>query len=171
MRTLGDLADALLSCVCTALEDADRPACACYATIGPPIVGPCCECEEGSGISGDLTINFEAMYPADANTLDRVTRVYPCRTAGAVAADFTLVLTRCYPVLGEDGQLPSPEEQATAADGLHDDGDVLWRALTCCPDVRLRWRDMAVASDPEGGCSMIGARVTVEVTGGSGASR
>lgn len=159
---VGALAHTLLDCVCAVLEEAGRPACNCYATVGPPMVGPCCECED-TGVSGDLTINFETMYPADSRTLERVVRIYPCR-AGVVAADFTVVLTRCYPTVGEDLQLPSPEEQDDAASDLHKDANLLWRALTCCPGVRLRWRDLAVDSDPEGGCSMIAARVTVEVT-------
>lgn len=163
MADIGSLASQLLDCVCATLEDRGRPACNCYPTIGPPVVGPCCECED-TGVTGNLTINFETMYPADANTLERVVRVYPCRT-GARAADFTMVLTRCYPKIEQVGGeivLPDPTEIEEAADGLHQDAELIWQALTCCTDLRLRWRDLAVDTDPEGGCSMIAARITVE---------
>lgn len=160
----------LLDCACQFLEDAARPACQCYPTIGPPVVGPCCTCDE-EGSSGNLTINFETMYPADANTLERVVRVFPCRRGGTTAADFTLVLTRCYPTLGDDGQLPAVEDIEEAAHDLHVDGNLLYDALTCCPDVRVRWRDLVVDSDPEGGCSIIAARITVDMTGSPDASR
>jgi len=165
---LNVVASQLLDCVCAALEEAERPACNCYPTIGPPLVGPCCECEDGSGITGDLTINFETMYPADVRTLDRVTQVYPCRQR-AVAADFTIVLTRCYPTVTKtaDGiELPTIEDQEQAAEDLGRDLNIVWQALTCCPGMSMRWRDLAVDSDPEGGCSMLAARITVDVSGG-----
>lgn len=163
MATINELAESLLSCVCVALEEAGRPACSCGKVVGPPVVRtPCCECDGTPGVTGDLTINFETKYPADPETLDRVTRVYPCRRGTANAADFTLVLTRCYPTVQEDLQLPSPEEWDEATEEFHEDVDIMWKALTCCPGVRLRWRDLVVTSDPEGGCSYLAARVTVE---------
>lgn len=161
-RPLGPVVDALLACACGALEDAERPACACYATIGPPVVGLCCECGD-EGTTGELTINFEDLYPADAETLQRTNRVYPCR-GGVRAADITLVLSRCFPTVDEAGQMPDPTAVQEAADELHRDADILWQAITCCAGIsRLVWRGLSVDSDPEGGCSMIAARVTVEV--------
>lgn len=162
---IASLAQELLDCVCATFNDAGRPACDCYPTIGPPLVGPCCACEDPA-VTGNITINFETMYPADSQTLERVARIYPCRM-GTVAADFTVVLTRCYPTVRQEGTeivLPSVDEQRLAAEDLHTDVNLMWQALTCCPGVRMRWRDLAVDTDPEGGCSMLAARFTVEAS-------
>lgn len=161
---MADLDTALrevLTCVCDSLADAGRPTCACYATIGPPIIGTnCCECE--AGVTGEATIHFEQMYDADPQTLQNTLRVHPCRNSVTVA-DATVIVTRCYPTLTEDGELPPPDEVDLAASTMHDDVCVIWKALTCCVTSPMLIRSVAVDSMPEAGCSAIAARVSVEV--------
>jgi hypothetical protein len=162
VASLKTVMDTILACVCDALSEADRPPCSCHPTIGPPVIGLCCECDE-EGSTGDLTISFEDRYPAAPDTLQRVQRVYPCRR-GTEAVDLLLVLTRCFPRVDDSGNMPTENELKEASDDLHDDADVIWRAINCCPGIRLMWRGLAVDSMPEAGCSAIAARITVEVT-------
>lgn len=158
---LNDTTRELLACLCEALDTAERPSCACYATIGPPVVGLCCECETGA--TGETTVHVEQVYDADPETLQQVTRIHPCRRS-TTAADITLVVTRCYPMLDEQGNMPSEDVQNAAATSMHDDLAVVWKALTCgCSDVRLTVRNISVDAMPDAGCSILAARVTAEV--------
>lgn len=153
----------LLACVGEALEDAQRPVCASYATVGPPVIGPmnCCEC--GGGQTGEATINFERLYDANPETLQQVTPVHPCKRTVTVA-DFSIVLTRCYPRIDESGQMPSPDEVDEASALLHEDVRDIYAALTCtCSGYRLIVQEVAVNAMPEAGCSVIASRVSVEV--------
>lgn len=160
-------ARALLACICDKLTDVERPACACFATIGPPVVGLCCTCDtdtySGTTTTGDLTIHVERLYDADPATLDQTPRVHPCRR-GFTVADFSIVLTRCYPMVDEQGQMPDTDAQDEAATTMHLDLADVYAALTCgCNDYPTIIREIAVDSMPEAGCSALAARVTVEV--------
>lgn len=160
---LDTTAQQLLACVCEALaaEDVDRPVCSCYKTIGPPVIGLCCECS--SGTTGEATIHVEQVYDCDSETLEQVTRVHPCRR-GTTAADMTIVVTRCYPTIDEQGQMPDTDDQDVAATSMHDDIGVVFKALTCgCADIRLTVRNIAVDAPPDAGCAVLVARVTAEV--------
>lgn len=167
-------ARAILACVCEALanneaeSDEDKnPVCACYATIGPPIVGGnCCECDiEDSDVKGvgEATIHFERLYDADPNTFEQVPRIHPCKR-GFTVADFSINVTRCYPMFNEDGSTPDIEDQDGAATDMHADVQTVYKALTCgCTDYSLVVQEVAVGAMPEAGCSVLGARITVEV--------
>lgn len=155
--------DSLVSCVCSALEEADRAACHCGLTIGPPSPGPagCCQCDEtpGGSVSGFLERVFPAELTRDGiNEAPRVS----CRS-GATAADITLVVLRCYPAMDEQGNMPDLEDTTTAAHDLNEDMTIVWQALKCC-DVGVEIRESAVDADPEGGCSAFAIRVTTMVS-------
>lgn len=159
----------LLSCVCDALTAADSPVCACYATVGSPNAVLCCECADddsygGDGsVSGEATANLVQVYDADPNDLSQVNRVHPC-SRSTTAADIALVVTRCYPMVNEAGEMPDTESQDLAALSMHADVETVWKALTCgCNDSRLIVRNVAVNAPPDGGCAILGALVTVEV--------
>ncbi len=165
---LDTTARALLGCVCDALETAERPVCACYATVGPPVVGMCCSCgTDGysgeSSTTGEATIHVEQIYDADPNTLTQVARIHPC-SRSTTAVDLTIIVTRCYPTLDESGNMPPTDDQDEAALAMHDDLDTVWKALTCgCSDVRLTIRNLSVDAMPDAGCAVLAARVTAEV--------
>lgn len=161
-------ARALLACICTRLEQDQRPVCSCFATVGPPVVALCCECEKqtpGAEFTptGDATIHFERIYDADPSTLEQVTRIHPCKRSTTVA-DFSIVVTRCYPTLNEDGEMPDHEDQDEAATEMHADVSAVFAALTCgCNGAALIVREIAVDAMPEAGCAILAARVSVEV--------
>jgi hypothetical protein len=153
--------DTLLACVCDALAEHGRPVCRCGVTVGPPPIGPgeCCACDTGPG--GQASAHLERFYPAD--NLARVSRIETCRSGG-VAADISLVVTRCYPTLDEQGNVPSVEDTAVYAAELHDDMQIAWNAVRCCSGLKLLIRDMALDSSPQAGCAVFALRVTVDVT-------
>lgn len=160
----------LLDCVCDRLaiknEEINRPVCKCYATIGPPIVVLCCECEVEDSeqkATGEATIHFERLYDADPTTLEQVSRVHPCKRSTTVA-DFTIVVTRCYPMINEAGEMPDSEDQDAAATDMHSDISDVFAALTCgCNGYPLIVQEIAVDSMPEAGCAVLSARISVEV--------
>lgn len=155
--------DALTACVCEALEEIERAACACGLTIGPPAAGPfaCgCECVGSDGVGGQVSASLERVYPADPMTYEQVTQL-DCR-AGAVAADISLVVTRCYPTLDDQGNSPTLDETSPFAENLNTDLVAVWNGLKCC-GVKLVFRESAVDASPEGGCSAFAIRVTTLV--------
>lgn len=158
--TLFKTAEWLLKCVEQALEDSLRPVCRSYQTVGTPVIASCCECSDGE--NGELSIHFRRMFDADANTLSEVQRIYPCH-GGVVAAQFRLVLARCFPTINERGELPTPEFLTDAADDLADDSNIMWRSLSCCPDFPVRIDDLSVDLGPSGGCSIVYVDVTTRI--------
>lgn len=161
MADLTTTLNTLTDCVCAALEEQERAVCACGLTVGPPVIGPaqCCECGESPG--GQASAFLERMYPADANTLSQVGRFEDCR-GGPVAADISIVVTRCYPRINEQGFMPTLEETTPFAEDLNTDMGIVWNALKCC-GMKLFIRESAVDADPEGGCSAFAVRVTTLV--------
>jgi hypothetical protein len=158
--TLSEASEALLACVEDALTADLRPVCRAYHAVGTPVIATCCECEDGS--DGELSVHFRRIFDADAAGLDEVRRVHPCR-GGVIAAQFRIVLARCIPVIDDHGQVPAPELVTEKAHEQMTDANLMWRALTCCPDLRLRVDDISVDLGPMGGCSIVFADVTVEV--------
>lgn len=156
----------LIDCVCAALSDAERGVCACGMTVGPPAIGPgqCCDCDcgDGCGTGGQVSGNLERVYPADGPLLQPDTRLENCRPS-VTAADFTIVVTRCYPTVDEQGNMPDLETTSEFSDNLHTDLGLVWNALKCCGSP-IVFRESAVDSDPDGGCSAFAVRVTVPVT-------
>ena len=91
MLSLADTADEILNAVSDALSADLRPVCKTYTALGLPVILNCCECEEGT--NGEVSIHFRRLYDAEANSLDEVRRVRPCR-GGVTAAQFRIVLAR-----------------------------------------------------------------------------
>lgn len=151
----------LVGCVVEALDQVDRPVCDHGLTIGPPVIGleQCCTCDTASG---QVTANLERWYPADGVTFEQVTRTEPCRP-GPVAADLTLVVTRCYPRVDDTGHMPELVDTTGAAEDLNTDMGAVWQALLCC-GTKLVIRESAVDADPDGGCSAFAVRVTALIT-------
>lgn len=159
--TLNAAAQRALLCVSSALNDALRPVCEVYQTVGTPVISTCCECDD-EGANGELSIHFTRLFDADPQTLDEVIRTRPCR-GGVIAAQYRLVLARCYPTINEHGEVPDPQDRADRAVDQMLDADLIWRSLTCCTDFRIRVDDVSVDLGPMGGCSVIFADITVEV--------
>lgn len=160
----------ILACVCEALEEASRPVCACYSSVGPPMGVLCCSCDGEdtdyygpTTTTGSAVVYLEQVYDAAPDTLEQVTRIHPC-SRSTTAADLTILVTRCYPTIGADLQPPDTDQVDEAATLMHEDVTTVWKALTCgCSGIRLRVQGVGVNAAPEGGCAALAARVTVEV--------
>lgn len=150
----------LLDCVVDGLTGIGRPVCQHYATVGTPVISSCCECEEGT--DGEVSIHLRRMFEADSSTLAEVRRVRPCR-GGTTAATFRVVIARCFPTIGEDGELPDPTALEAAKDGQLADVNALWYALACCTGLTLSIDDVSPDLNPMGGCSLLWADVTALV--------
>lgn len=148
--------DDLLACVVNALEAADRPVCSEGLTIGPPPWQICCECDTDT--SGRASAFLERIYPVSSGTtFEQETRLENCRP-GAVAADISIVVRRCYPAAHENLTMPDLDETTPPAHDLNTDITVVWTALKCCGSVAVR--EAGVDADPVGGCSAFAIRVT-----------
>lgn len=159
--TLSETAQKLLDCVCDALDADLRPVCKCYQTVGTPVIVTCCECDD-EGTNGELSIHFRRLYDADPSTLNEVQRIRPCK-GGVTAAQYRLVLARCFPTITERGELPSVEYLEESADNLQRDSELMWQALACCTGMDIRIDDVSVDLGPSGGCSIVFADVTAAV--------
>lgn len=113
-------------------------------------------------MNGELSIHFRRMFDADPNTLNEVQRVRPCR-GGTVAAQYRLVLARCFPTIDESGELPDTEFLQESSVELQRDAELMWQAIACCTGLTLRIDDLSVDLGPKGGCSIVFADVTVQI--------
>lgn len=161
-NTLAVVAERLLTAVSDALSDDLRPVCKVYQTHGTPVIFRCCDCHEaGDGANGEVSIHLRRIYDADANTLDEVRRIRPCR-GGAVAARFRIVLARCRPIIDENGEIPEPEELTEHTQDQLRDVELLWQSLACSGlDVRID--DISPDLSDPGTCSIIYADLSVAI--------
>jgi hypothetical protein len=125
------------------------------------MIGPqqCCACDDTPG--GQASAFLERLYPADGTTFEQVTRPENCKK-GPIAADISLVVTRCYPTIDAQGNAPDLSVFTTAAEELNTDMAAAWNGLMCCGS-KIVFRESAVDADPDGGCSAFVIRVTVLV--------
>jgi hypothetical protein len=157
-------ADTILQCVADALADDLRPVCKVYQTHGIPVIFMCCECADpdlGDEANGELSIHFRRLMDAEANTLDEVRRIRPCK-GGVTAAQFRLVLARCRPTINEKGEIPPPEELTEHTEDQLRDVELLWQSLACC-GMDIRIDDVSADLSDPGNCSVMFADVTVQV--------
>lgn len=162
--TLTDTMDTLVTCVCAALEAADRPVCDCGLIVGSPEYSGfdrCCDCADGDG-GGEVLASLIRVYPVDGYTFNEDTRLENCRP-GAVAADIGIVVVRCYPSMNEAGQIPSLEVTTPFAENLNTDMTTVWNALKCC-DIQLAIRDSLVQTGDKGGCSAFTTTVSALIS-------
>lgn len=179
-----DLAEAVLGCVCAALDAAaetvpGQPGCPCRTCVIPGVVawdgcGP--EDCAPDGEPGQLTVSVARIYPAGQNfpAEDRTVQgVRGCMLPPLTAAELIITLLRCAPVQDEDACPPTCEEQTEAARILHVDASTVYSALWCClpglgPNPRRPPRFVIGAQrivGPDGGCVGVEQRVTVALPG------
>lgn len=160
---LAVVAERLLTCVSDALSADLRPVCKVYQTHGTPVIFQCCECVDGDDeANGEVSVHFRRLYDAEANSLDEVRRIRPCR-GGVTAAQFRIVLARCRPIIDEHGEIPSPEDLTEHTQDQLRDIELLWQSLACCAGT-LRVDDVSADLSDPGTCSVIYADVTVDVS-------
>ncbi|MEI5526812.1 hypothetical protein WB388_40150 [Streptomyces brasiliscabiei] len=179
-----DMAEAVLGCVCAALDATaetvpGQPGCPCRTCVVPGAVawdgcGP--EDCAPDGEPGQLTVSVARIYPAGQNfpAEDRTVQgVRGCMLPPLTAAELIVTLLRCAPVQDEDACPPTCEEQTEAARILHVDASTLYSALWCClpglgPNPRRPPRFVIGAQrivGPDGGCVGVEQRVTVALPG------
>jgi hypothetical protein len=157
---LAVVAGTLLDAVADALAADLRPVCKVYQTHGIPVIFMCCECDE-EGANGEVSIHFRRLYDAEANSLDEVRRIRPCK-GGVTAAQFRIVLARCRPIIDEKGEIPTPEELTDHTQDQLRDVELLWQSLACCGmDVRID--DVSADLSEPGMCSVTFVDLTVQV--------
>lgn len=157
--TLDAAAREVLACVADGL---DVPACVQGATPGTPAIDYCCAADGGECV-GQLTVHVVGMFDVDGATGVRTSpRSRPCRP-GRVGAQVQVTLARCTPTVNDRGDPPAPEVLDGYATATALDVQQVWAALACCP-VTTAITSVDVQSPPSGGCVVIVANVTVEVT-------
>ena len=154
-----EVAETALQAVAEAFTNDLRPVCDVYQTNGTPVIFTCCDCDGGS--NGELSIHLERVFDADAATLLETQRVRPCK-GGVVAAQFQLVLARCYPTIDETGDVPDKDFQTEAAEDQARDVELMWQALACS-GLMLRVDDISIDLGPRAGCAVVSADITVRV--------
>lgn len=173
-----ELAEEILSCVCTALDVAagkveDQPGCPCRACLVPGVVAwdDCSDpCGDQSGEGGQLTVSFSKFWSTNRFPEDDLQLTGPgpgCAAPLTAAAEFVVTLLRCVPGPDEGGCPPTCEEQATAARVMMIDAATVYNALECClpNDGTRRGRKWVMGGSvmvgPQGGCAGIEQRVSV----------
>lgn len=175
-----EVAEAILGCVCAALDETaaqveDYPGCPCRACVVPGLAAwdSCADpCTGETG--GQLTVNVARIY-ASSNFPSQdaqVQGVRGCTPAPVTAVEYVVTLLRCAPLPDVNGCPPSCEELAAAARTVHIDGVTVMNALLCClpnTSTARRGRKFVLGAQrvigPEGGCVGVEQRVTVALPG------
>lgn len=175
-----DVADAVLGCVCVALDqvaddDPAQPGCPdCRACVVPGQVAwdDCSNPCSGEGAGGQLTVSvgrtyMSANFPADDRT---VIGLKKCTPPPTLAVEIIVTLLRCAPEDTAEGCPPSCTDLAAAARIAHIDLVTIVNALLCCLPETSTGRDdrrfvlgAGRMLGPEGGCVGVEQRLTVAV--------
>lgn len=135
-----ELAEAVLGCVCAALEDAagtvdGHPGCPCRACVvpGPPAWDGCNDPCSGDKVGGQLTVHVArtfatSAFPAEERAVQGARNCLP----PTMAAELVVTLLRCAPAMDSGGCPPSCEELGAAAQVVNVDLAVIVNALLCC---------------------------------------
>ncbi|MEU9576314.1 hypothetical protein [Streptomyces chilikensis] len=176
-----DVAEAVLGCVCAALDQVaeevpGQPGCPCRVCVVPGQVawdgcdGACGPSKPG----GQLSVSVARMWPTTSfPTEDREVRgLRGCSLPATTAVELVVTLLRCAPGPGASGCPPSCEELTDSARILHTDMATLQNAIMCClPQTAptRRGRRFVLGAQrvlgPEGGCVGVEQRVTVAMPG------
>ncbi|CAM5301445.1 hypothetical protein BOQ63_012410 [Streptomyces viridifaciens] len=170
-----DLAQAVLGCVCAALEAAaaavdGQPGCPCRACVVPgPLAWDGCNDPCGDATGGQLTVHVArisatSQFPSEDRALQGSRNCAP----PTAAVELVVTLLRCAPVMDERGCPPACEELADAARTVNVDMATIHSALLCClPEAAGGRRGPQFylgpgrLLEPEGGCMGVEQRVTV----------
>lgn len=180
LTAVQDLTEAVLGCVCQALDVTaqqipEQPGCPCRVCVvpGQPAWDSCEDpCDGGDQAGGQLSVSVVRMYPSALAVFpaeDRqVLGVKNCTLPQLTAVEILVTLLRCAPGPSEDACPPSCEDLAKASAVLHTDMTTVYNALLCCfPTTSLRRRGQLFTVGqqrtvgPQGGCVGLEQRITV----------
>lgn len=151
-------AQELLDCVCEALTLESECPCPCRVCVvaGTPAWDDCCE--------GQLTATIDRVFFHE-NFPNPVRDAQICGTF--LAADMTIQLLRCAPVVHDDGSAPSCPELSESARKIYQEMYISMRALVCCLAEARRHRKYVINDarvvGPEGGCVGFEIKLTIEM--------
>lgn len=180
LNTVYPTAEAILACVCTALDEARTqdptlPGCPCRAFVAPGQSAAWdCGLDCGDSCEGQLTVNLwdlseSTQFPSTGGSRSASKLPANCAPAAYLVAEYRVTLLRCVPATQEDGSPPDIADMALAARITMADSVALYDALSCCLQGLMtdagrplkyqvgRVRTLAV----EGGCTGVDASVTV----------
>ena len=178
-----EVAEDLLQCVCDGLdraatEVAGHPGCPCVRCIvpGPSPALDWCASECGNDCGGQLHVGLRRLYPSrefpriasDSRGAD--VRKGACPPM-VTAAEFTITLARCTPMVDDQGLPPDCAELNDAALTLHVDAAAIMNALHCCvPSIVVNGRQVKYVMgeqtfDVQGGCQVLKQNVIIQLGG------
>lgn len=179
-----ELAQAVLACVCLALNeaaaaDATRPGCPdCRACVVPgQVAWDSCDDPCTGDAGGQLSVSVARLYGSTTNDFPAEVRVVQgvrnCTPPPVTAVELVVTLLRCAPVFDERGCPPTCAELDESARVLHLDMVTVYNALLCClpgtDPTRPRGLKFVMGQQqtvgPEGGCVGLEQRVTVALAG------
>lgn len=174
------VADAILSCVCAASDEAagqdpGYPGCPCRVYVAPGATVPHeCGTHCGDACDGQLTVHLDSVrtsttWPPGSSGRSSTQSTPPgCAPAPYTYAEYVVTLVRCVPVMDEMGTPPTVEELNLASAVQMTDAAVVHDALMCCvqgiaaPGRVLKYVVGPVRTvGPGGGCAGVEGRVTV----------
>lgn len=184
LHAIQEAADAVLACVCAALQETaaeveGQPGCPCRSCVVPglPAWDSCddpCGQAPADDAGGQLSVSVVRMYqstsfPApDREGPSPATQGRRCVPPPALAVELRVTLLRCAPPPAEDGCPPSCDELGEAARILHVDMATVYNALVCClPGASSRRKGLQFyvgqqrTVGPEGGCVGLEQSVTI----------
>ena len=153
------LAEELLACLCTALDDSPAgPPCICCLSPGPEPM----ECNTGPEGEGVGWVRVVRIFPTAARFPIPATDPQRCLT-GAYAVELELGVYRCVSVVDDQGDPPTCAQRTADAEKLLGDAAALRRAVCCFTQqgrqmIVGEWRPLG----PSGGCAGGAMTVTVE---------
>lgn len=188
MLAVHEAAEALLNCVCTALDalPLEMPAmagCPCRVGVVPgSVAADGCDggCDVPAGeYPGQLTVNVVRLFASDRASFPRelgtqqagggVRDLKNCALPVTTAVELLVTLFRCVPGPTDDGCPPSMEELNVAAMQFHADMLAVQQGIMCCfagTDTSRRTGRRYVVGQtttigPQGGCVGFQSRVMV----------
>ncbi|MFF2964223.1 hypothetical protein ACFVT1_36270 [Streptomyces sp. NPDC057963] len=177
---LHDLTEAVLGCVCAALDQTataipEQPGCPCRACVvpGTPAWDECVDPCSGDMAGGQLTVNVARIYPSTRFPEEdqEVRGLRGCTPPPTTAVELVVTLLRCAPMVTEQGCPPTCEELAATARVTHLDSVTVYNSLMCClpHTAGRRGRRFVMGQQriigPQGGCVGIEQRVIVALPG------
>lgn len=161
---LFDVADELLQCAATALDERTTAGAPDYqaVVVGLPAHDNCC--------AGQLTVSLVRQY-ASGIFPEEDTTTTPCGPPYTVLV-FDVEIIRCAPTLDGLGNFPDYTVLTEAARLIYIDAQAVWAGIACCLKAReytwnssMRNQEMIT---PDGGCHGSRLRVYVGLTNGCG---
>lgn len=158
------LAQALLACLCSALDDTvGGPVCSCCLAPGPEPVD-CCDCAEGEG---KAWVRVVRIFPTTSRFPQQALDPGACRTGGW-AVELELGVARCVATIDDDGNPPSCDDRNADTIKILEDAAAMRAAVSCCypsTDLGRAWRSVPgqwTPIAPAGGCAGGTMLVTIE---------